>query len=91
MDFRIGYTNDLSSHWNYKIGTGLATRFMHFSDNQKFISYDSTTPALLAQFGVYNSLSRNISIGSEVSMQSPLATSLDRGGWALSLQTQGSF
>lgn len=91
LDFRIGYMNSLSESWNYKIGTGLATRFLHFSNPSKLINYDSTTPALLAHFGLFNMISKSLSFGAEVSMESPLTASYDRGGWNLGFLTQGSF
>ncbi len=91
LDFRIGYMNSLDQSWNYKIGTGLSTRFFHYSNPAKAISYDSTTPALMIHFAAMNSINKYVSFGAEISMQSPLTASYDRGGWNLGVLTQGSF
>lgn len=91
LDFRIGYLNSLDHNWNYKIGTGLSTRFFHYSNPTKALSYDSTTPALMIHFATMNSINKYLSFGAEISMQSPLTASYDRGGWNLGLLTQGSF
>ncbi len=90
LDFRIGFQEDLSAKWKYRLGTGLATRFMHYSDN-KSVNIDATTPALLINFGLFTPISDFVSLGAEVSGRSPLVSSSDRGSWDLSLQSLTSF
>lgn len=91
LDFRIGFQDELSAKWKYRLSTGLATRFLHFSDAQKSISMDTTTPAMIVSFGIFASLSDYVSLGAETSMRSPLVSSTDKGSWDLSLQTLTSF
>ncbi len=91
LDFKIGYQSELNTQWKYRLGTGLSTRFMHYSDTAKNINIDATTPALVGSFGMMASMNEVISIGAEASFRSPLVSSTDKGSWDLSLQTIASF
>ena len=91
LDFKLGYQNQLSPPWTYRLSTGLSTRFMHFSDLSRDLNVDSTTPALLGSFGLMAKMNEVISIGADISYRSPLVPSNDRGSWDMGLQTMASF
>jgi len=91
LDFRLGYQDALNGQWNYRLGTGLATRFFHYSDTAKDINIDATTPAMMINFGLFAKMSEFVSLGAEASFRSPLVSSNDKGSWDLSLQTLTSF
>lgn len=91
LDFRIGYQDAINNQLNYRLGTGLATRFFHYSDTAQSINVDATTPAMLINFGLFAKMNEFLSLGGEASFRSPLVSSSDKGSWDLSLQTLTSF
>ncbi len=67
LDLKLGYTNKLESIWSFTLSTGLANRFLRFSDPTRNIDVNSTTPSVIVSTGFFAQVHKNISFGAEVS------------------------
>lgn len=67
LDLKLGYTNNLESIWSFTLSTGLANRFLRFSDPTRNIEVNSTTPSVIVSTGFFAQVHKNISLGAEVS------------------------
>lgn len=67
LDLKLGYTNKLENIWSFTLSTGLANRFLRFSDATKNIDVNSTTPSVIVSTGFFAQVHKNISFGAEVS------------------------
>lgn len=67
LDLKLGYTNKLENIWSFTLSTGLANRFLRFSDPTKNIDVNSTTPSVIVSTGFFAQVHKNISFGAEVS------------------------
>lgn len=72
LDLKIGYTNKLESIWSYNLAAGLSNRFLKFSDANKGLSIDQTTPSLVIGTGFSAQVHRNLSLGAEIGAKSPM-------------------
>ena len=67
FDLEIGYTDKLEGIWSYDLSTGLANRFLSYSDSSKNISVDEVSPNFIVSTGLRAQLIKNLSLGANVS------------------------
>ncbi len=72
FDLKIGYAANLKDIWSYTLSSGISNRFLSFKDSARNISVDNTTPSLIISSGFQARLTKNLSLGAELSAHSAM-------------------
>jgi len=90
LDLRLGYRDQVSGPWGYKLGAGLSNRYIKYTANE--VSENSTVPALSIHGAMEAIVSRSLSLGLEVAGRTPLVEQKsDRGSLDMSLRMNALF
>lgn len=73
FDLKILYHNSLTNRWGFRVGGGLAARYLHLEKVGEF-NNNYTTPASVLATAIEAKISPSISIISEISMKNALVS-----------------
>lgn len=65
LDGRLGYINELSSHWKYSLFSGFSGRLIQATNATQKYSVNEFTPSFTAGFGAMAEIHKNIRLGFE--------------------------
>jgi hypothetical protein len=91
-DLKVMHRNLLSDRTGYRIGAGLATRYLKVRDDLNTQNINDTTPAWLFFGGMDSYLSKHLSLGFEAGLRTPMiATTSDKTSFDLMLRLDTYF
>lgn len=92
LDLKVGYRSSWKYPWTSRLGAGLSTRSLKFTDLLRKKSQDETSPAFLLWGGITAQLSTAIGLGFEIGGRAPFVNSqLDQGSLELALNIDFSI
>jgi hypothetical protein len=92
LDLKVGYRSSWRYPWTSRVGGGLSTRSLKYTDLLRRKSQEETSPAFLLWGGITAQLSPAIGLGFEVGGRAPFVNSqLDQGSFELALNIDFSI
>lgn len=92
LDLKVGHRSSWKYPWTSRLGGGLSTRNLKFTDLLRRKSQEETSPAFLLWGGISAQLSQAIGLGFEIGGRAPFVNSqLDQGSVELALNIDFSI
>ncbi len=87
FDLKIGFKNQLRGPIYLNIGTGLANRYLNYSDQSKQIKFNSSSPNWIVTAGIYGQLFKMMSLGIELGAKNAvIPRTYDKGSFDFTLR-----
>lgn len=92
FDLKLGFKNQLRGPIYLNIGTGLANRYLNFSDSSKQIKFNSSSPNWIITAGIYGQLFKMLSLGVELGAKNAvIPKTYDKGSFDFTLRLSTSL
>lgn len=92
FDIRIGYKEQISGPWGYRMFTGVANRFFDMKDPVRGISESAQTPSLLVGLGIQAQIHPRLQFGFDINGKNSLiGNTEDRGSFDMVMKLSASM